>query len=323
MKTEYTISWVALFRIVTVGFSVFLIWKLTNVILMVAVALMLASAFHPIVLKLQKWMPASVASIVVIMFLILPIFLLGFSFIPNLISQFPDILNVLDRVLRQSSFLPEPLRNVDLSSYAQNIGTYLLRSTSAITNFVTTIIAIIFLSLYFLIDSRRLIKLLGAFVPDGKEKQVVAIADQLNKINGHYIRGNLLISVICGLIIFIGLGTLGVPFAGSLALFAALTDLLPLVGAVIGIVPAAIIGFSVSPTVGVLVVILFLVYQQFENNILAPNVYTKALDISPALSFIAVIVGATLFGMIGAFISLPIAASVPYLVKYVRDNSFE
>src|SRR3989344_2041982 len=113
MKTEYTISWVALFRIVTVVSAVFLLWKLTNVILMIAVALMLASAFHPIVLKLQKWMPVSIASILVITFLVLPIFLIGFSFFPNLISQFPDILIALDRVLRQTAFLPEPLRNID------------------------------------------------------------------------------------------------------------------------------------------------------------------------------------------------------------------
>lgn len=320
MKTEYTISWQTIYRILIAGVCIFLALRLLNVILMVIVSSMLAFAFHPYVAKLQKYVPGPVASVIVVLTMFLPLLLVGFSIIPNLIAQFPEILKALDKVLNQSSFLPPSLRSVDLSQYAQNIGSYLLQSTSKITNFVTTFLAILFLSLYFLVDSKRLIKTVASVVPDKKEKNLSGFFDEVIRINGLYIRGNLLISVICGVIIFLGLATLRVPFAAPLALFAAITDLLPLVGAVIGIIPAAIIGFSVSPTVGILTIVLFFVYQQFENNVVAPNVYNRALDISPALSFIAVIVGATLFGMIGAFISLPIAASVPYLVRYLKDN---
>jgi len=143
---------------------------------------------------------------------------------------------------------------------------------------------------------------------------------ELTRINGQYIRGNLLISLICGIIIFFGLLILHVPFAASLALFAAITDLLPLIGGIVGAAPAVIIGFAVSPVIGLLVLALFLIYQMIENNILSPNVYNQALDISPALSFIAVIVGASLFGMLGAFIALPVAASIPTIIKYLKSS---
>ncbi|HSX18606.1 MAG TPA: AI-2E family transporter [Candidatus Saccharimonadales bacterium] len=323
MKTEYTISWRTIFRLIIAGVSIFLIWKLASIILMIIVAMMLASAFHPFVTRLEKFMPATLASILVMVAMFIPIVLIFLAFIPNLISQFPEIVALLGKVLNNSIFLPEPLRSLDLTNYAQNIASYLLKSTPAVTSFLTRFVTIIFLSLYFLIDSRRLLRLFTGLVPDKREKKLLEIVDTLGAINGHYIRGNLLISVICGTVIFFGLFALRIPFAGPLALFAAVMDLLPLIGAVIGIIPAAIIGFALSPTIGFLVVALFLVYQQLENNVIAPNVYNRALSISPALSFIAVIVGGALFGMIGAFISLPIAASIPTVVAYLKGNPWE
>jgi len=90
-----------------------------------------------------------------------------------------------------------------------------------------------------------------------------------------------------------------------------------LIGALIGTVPAVILAFSISPITGVLVLALFMIYQQFENNVLAPNIYNKVLAISPTLSFLAVLVGGSLFGIIGAFISLPIAASIPTVISFL------
>src|SRR4029079_6425397 len=131
-----------------------------------------------------------------------------------------------------------------------------------------------------------------------------------------YIRGNLLISLICGLIISTGLLIIGIPYAIVLGIFAGIVDLLPLIGAVIGMTPAVILAFSISPTTGILVLTLFLLYQQFENNVLAPTIYNKVLALSPTLSFLAVIIGGSLFGIIGAFIALPIAASLPTIISF-------
>lgn len=156
--------------------------------------------------------------------------------------------------------------------------------------------------------------------PEDNRIKVQKLAEDLTKINGQYIRGNLLISLICGITIFVGLVLIDVPYAAPLALFAALVDMLPQIGAVIGATPAVIIAFAVNPTAGVLTLLLFIIYQQIENNILSPNIYNKALNLSPALSFIAVLVGGSLAGIVGAFIALPIAASIPTIINYVKDN---
>ncbi len=317
---ENTISWKSIFRIIIAALGVYLVWTLSQLILIIITSVMLASAFYPIVRVLERKMSATLAAILVFSLLLLPIILILFTFIPNLIQQFPEILKTVNIIIDKSSIVPASVKNIDLSQYGTNIATYLLHSTSKVTGFVTAFVTLIFLTLYFLIDSNRLLKLVLHIIGDDYERKLKKSAEELIKINGHYIRGNLLISVICGLVIFIGLLVLRVPYAASLALFAAITDLLPLVGAFVGIIPAAIIGFAISPATGILTIVLFLAYQSFENNIISPNVYNRALDISPALSFIAVLVGATLFGMLGAFIALPIAASIPTLVKYIKPS---
>ncbi len=320
---EHTVSWRSIFRVIIAGLTVYLLWRLTEVALIILTAMMLAAAFHPVVAKLKTKIPTTLAAILVILLLLSPIVVIAFNIIPNLVDQFPAILATVSSILNKTSILPPSIRNIDLSQYTKDIGTYLVHSTSIITNFVTTFITVIFLTLYFLVDSERLLHLIYDIVPQDYEQKAKNLISELGRVNGQYIRGNLIISVICGIIIFTGLTILHIPFAGSLALFAAITDLLPLIGAFLGAAPAVIIAFSISPTIGLLTLALFVVYQQLENNLFAPNVYTRALDLSPALSFISVIIGAALFGIFGAFIALPIAASIPTIITFVRTNNLK
>ena len=157
--------------------------------------------------------------------------------------------------------------------------------------------------------------------PDQEKKKVQGMLTEIAQVNGQYIRGNIIISIICMVVTFAGLVALNIPYALPLAIFAGILDLLPLVGASIGAIPAIIFGFAISPTKGVLVIILNVLYQQLENGIISPLIYNKALHISPALSFLAVVIGGGLFGILGAFLALPIAASIPAMIKYVHGYS--
>ncbi len=320
---EHTISWRSIFRIILTGLFILLCIKLVGVVLIIVVSMMVAAAFSPIVNKLKTKMPIALASVLVMLALLSPIVIVSISIIPNLIQQFPDILHTINSTLGKMTILPSSIRELDLTQYTSNIASYILQSTSKITSFITTFITVVFLTLYFLIDSEKLLSLIYSFVPENYNEKAKQLVAEVSRVNGQYIRGNLLISVICGIVIFIGLSILKVPYAGSLALFAAIVDLLPLVGAFLGAVPAVILAFSISPLIGILTIALFLIYQQVENNLLAPNIYTRALDLSPALSFISVIIGASLFGMFGAFIALPVAASLPTIINFIKGNHFK
>lgn len=314
---EITPSWTALFRILAVVLALVMIWELHGVIIIVVLSAMLSASLYPLVRFLNRWFPLTISSIITLLLLIVPVIASIVVIIPNFIDQFPGLLKTLNLIVVRSAFLPESIRQIDFTQYTQSGINYLVNSSSRITGTLTTIIAIIFMTLYALIDSRRLGRIILSFIPPDRRNDFLTLIRELYVINGHYIRGNLLISLICGTIITTGLLAFNVPYAIPLGILAGILDLLPLIGAATGAVPALIIGFALSPTTGFLVLILFVLYQQFENNILAPSIYNRVLDLSPSLSFLSVIIGATLFGITGAFVALPLAASLPTIIRFI------
>ncbi|MBI1863017.1 AI-2E family transporter [Candidatus Microgenomates bacterium] len=318
---EHPLSWQALFRILILLMGIYFVWKTGSILVLILVSAMLAAALNPLVRRLNKRLPLFVSTFIVVFLLFIPFVILGAIVIPSFIREFPGVVHTVNRIVRSSSILPDSLRNIDLTQYVQSSGTYVLKSTSIITGVVTSIITLLFLTFYFIYDSRRLVGLGLSVFPKDRRHRLIQLFRELADVNGQYIRGNLIISLICGVTIYIGLMLMGIPFAAPLAMFAAIMDLLPLVGSTIGLIPALIIGFAISPIAALLVLVLFLVYQQIENAILAPTIYNKALNISPAISFLAVLMGSALFGIVGAFLSLPIAASLPAIIQYAREEN--
>lgn len=281
---------------------------------------MVASALEPAVNWLNKKLSLTLSAAIVVIALILPLVYVVGAVIPDFISQFPEISNRITNTLAHLDFLPPFLRQLDFSQYFQNSSSYLLESTKIISNFFFEAVTFIFLVFYLLIDGKILYRLISVSMSSKKRKNVEKILAELGRISGQYIRGNLLISFICAATIFIGLFFLGIPYALPLAIFAGVLDLLPLIGSTIGAVPAVILGFTISPLTGLLTMALFGVYQAIENDILAPNIYNKVLNLLPFLSFVSVIIGSIMFGIAGAFLALPIAAGVPTVIKYFEEG---
>ncbi len=316
---EHPLSWRALGRVVAVGLIVFLSWKAIWIFVDILIALMLATALYPIVEKVNKKLPLLLSIVTVIVGILLPFAILGFFIIPALTKQLPDLLNAFYGVISHATFLPDSIRNFDLIEYANQHTADLLASSPTIFLGIVSVLAIFFSMFYFILDHGQLTKLFLSLFPGKERAKIKALGHQLATVNGQYIRGNIIISFICGAILFIGLEIIGVPYALPLAIFAGIMDLLPLVGSTIGSIPAIVIAFTISPLKGILVLILHLVYQQTENAIISPAIYNKALNLSPALGFLSVVVGGGLFGIVGAFLALPVAASIPVLLHYFHD----
>jgi len=145
----------------------------------------------------------------------------------------------------------------------------------------------------------------------GDERHWVArIGENFLRATGGYVRGNLAISLVAGVASYIVLKILGVPYAETLAVLVAILDIVPLVGATIGAVIVCIVGFATGGAVdGIVLVIFFVAYQQFENNVLQNVVYAKTLTLSPLVVFIAALIGATLAGIVGVLLAIPLASA--------------
>ena len=135
-----------------------------------------------------------------------------------------------------------------------------------------------------------------------------------------YISGNLLISVICGVLTYVVLKIFGVPFAGLIALFVALVDLIPLVGATLGAVVAGIAGFVHSVPAGIAVVVFFVVYQQLENHLLQPWIFSRTVKLNPLAVLVAILLAVELAGILGALLAIPIAGIIQVVLRDVWDN---
>jgi predicted PurR-regulated permease PerM len=133
-------------------------------------------------------------------------------------------------------------------------------------------------------------------------------------LTANYIIGNLIISLAAGVTAFIVFSAIGLPYAVALATWVGLMDLIPAIGALIGMIPALIVASQVGMKEVVFAIIFFVLYQQFENYVIAPRVMRKAVNLNPALVVIALLVGGSLAGLVGALLALPVAALAKVLV---------
>jgi predicted PurR-regulated permease PerM len=163
------------------------------------------------------------------------------------------------------------------------------------------------------------------FRPSRAERFVRVYEQSARAVTG-YMFGNVLTSFIAGIIVFITLSALGVPFPLLLGLWVALVDLLPLVGGLIAGVPTVAIAFLHSPVAGVVTLAVFIVYQQVENHVLNPVVMSRTVRLNPLWVLLAVlagaklgsVVGGALGAFVGALIGIPVGGAVQVVVREIR-----
>lgn len=175
---------------------------------------------------------------------------------------------------------------------------------------VASIVTIFLLALFIEIEAPTLYKALTTLVGSSKRSSVYRIRERLVKAITGFVLGNVVTSIIAGIVVYVTLLALGVPFAIVLAVWVALVDLLPLVGGLLAGVPTVLFALLHSVSAGVIAAVVFIVYQQIENHVLNPLVMSRAVRLNPLWVLIAVLVGAHLFGFIGALIGIPAAATI-------------
>ncbi|HEU5368240.1 MAG TPA: AI-2E family transporter [Ktedonobacterales bacterium] len=210
------------------------------------------------------------------------------------------------------SAIPDQLGNL-----LGQAGPLLLNIPAAILSAITGIIIILFMALFWVAftDGLRAF-FLGCFPPRLRSTGA-QVLDEMSIRLGGYVRGVLINMVVVGMLSGIAVWLLGLPFALLLAVFAGLTEAIPLVGPWIGAIPAVLLGFSISPTTGLLVILAYLLIQQLENHTLVPLVMNRTVKLSPLTTLVAVTIGALLQGLLGVLLAVPLAAVVQVLVVRV------
>lgn len=207
-----------------------------------------------------------------------------------------------------------------IKSFAKGLSTPAAGVLRGVATGVAGVVTIFVLAYLMVLEGPKVVNGSLSLLQEETRPRVRAVAaDCAQSITG-YLSGNLLISVICGVLTYAVLLIMGVPFAGLIALFVALADLIPLVGATLGAIVALIAAAIHSVPALIVVAVFFVIYQQLENHLLQPLILSRTVKLNPLTVLIAILVAVELAGVLGAFLAIPIAGMIQVIARDVWDH---
>ena len=307
------------------------LWLLSNVVLLAFAAILVAILLRAIADTISRYSPlGSTAALIVTVLLIAALVAGTFALvgaqiwaqirdlttqIPELVASLGDYLGVAD--LDKS--LAEKLR-----SFASRGDTFV--GVAGFTlNFLDAVLTVALLVIAGIYLAARPNSYRRGFLLLWPSPSRAPIAEAMNasgKALRHWLLGQLAAMTIVGVLSAIGLTLLGVPSVLALAFIAALTDFVPIIGPIVGGIPAALLGFSVSPATSLWVVGLYLLIQQIEGNVVQPLVQSRAVDLPPVVTLFSLLAFGVLFGPLGVLLATPLAVLVMVCIKvlYIRNT---
>ena len=311
--------------------ALYLLYRVRSVVGLVLISVFLAIALGPAVDFFNRRRVPRVASILIVYLLIfLAIFGVGLLIVPPVVSETTALAENVPRYideLRRSEAIRAYDDRYDLTGRLQEQAGELPRRLGAAAGALQSVtvgvfstffqlITVLVMTLFLLLDGKAISNFVFQQLSARGERRAHTIAANIYKAVGGYVTGAFSIALLAGLSTFIVLSLLGVPFAVPLALMMGFLDLIPLVGATVaGVLIAIVCAFQDFPTTLIIWSVWFLVYQQVENNVLQPFVYRRTVALAPLLVIVAVLMGASLLGVLGALLAIPVAAALQILVK--------
>jgi predicted PurR-regulated permease PerM len=317
-----------------------LIYRTKDILLLIVVAGFIALLLNPIVVLVQRHLvPRRGAAVAIVTLLATLVFIglaLAFGYpLVNGITHLSDALpgyianaqhnrGWIGHLVTRYHIQDWVQRNTPkLVAYAQSLSKPALSIGAGALSLVIELLTIFFLVLLLLIEAPKMRAWILSQMRPARAAKVTAVAAEVNQAVAGYMLGNLMTSLIAGIVVFVTLMVLGVPYPLLWGLWVALVDFLPMIGGALAGIPTALFAFTHSLTAGIVTAIVFLTYQQVENHILNPVIMAKTVKISPLLVLVAVLVGASLGSLVGglfggfvaALLAIPLAGALQVLVR--------
>jgi predicted PurR-regulated permease PerM len=313
-------------------------YTVRRVLTWIVIAAFFAVALHPVASWLERritWCKRWLSTLVV--FLVVFAVLVGLVtlFVVPLVNEGGRFADQLPQLIRDTQAGRGPLGGLierfrlreylsqhgdQLRSYLGGLGAPTLAFLRGAATTIAGIITIFVLAYLMVLEGPRAVDAFLALFDTRRAERIRRVGRDCARTVTGYITGNLLISLICGLLTYVVLLVLHVPFAALIALFVAIADLIPLVGATLGAVVAALAGFAHSLIAGIVVIVFFIVYQQVENHLLQPVILSRTVRLNPLTVLISILIAADLAGILGALLAIPVAGMVQIIVRDVWDE---
>ncbi|PIS13720.1 MAG: hypothetical protein COT67_00405 [Candidatus Tagabacteria bacterium CG09_land_8_20_14_0_10_41_14] len=301
------------------------LYYIKDVVAVVLFSIVIASAIEPAAVWLEKRkIPRALAvlSIYLIVFfifgslfyLVLPTFLSDLS---QFVNDFPTYLKNSESLRSLYGILPFT-GDGSFSSVAEEVLSRLQNQLSSITvgffaaatkvfGGVLSFFLMIVLSFYLAVQKNGLENFLRIVTPVEYENYILGLWERSRKKIGNWMKGQVVLGIVVGVLVFLGLSILRIEYALTFALLAAVFELIPIFGPILASIPAIIVAFFQSPTLALAAIGLYVIIQQFENHLIYPLVVRKIIGLPPIMVILAIIIGAKLGGFFGVLLAVPMA----------------
>jgi predicted PurR-regulated permease PerM len=306
--------------------------KAQSVLILLVVAMFIAVGLNPLVeWFIRRGVKRPLAVAIVFILLLAAFAGIGFAIVPvvteqvnALIKNAPGWLDLLTKsrtlndLNERYDFIHKAQDYIANPDFGRKAFGGVLGATKFVANAVFSAFTVLILTLYFLASLPAVKRAVYGLVPRSRRTRVSRLSDEILRGVGGYVSGQALVALTAGVCAFIFLEIVGLgKYAVALAIVVLLTDFIPMVGSLIGIIIVSLVGFTDSLWVGVSCVIYGIIYQQFENYVVYPRVMRRAVDIPGAVTVIAALLGGALLGIVGALLAIPTAAAVLLIIREV------
>jgi predicted PurR-regulated permease PerM len=312
-------------------------WEVRRVLTWIVVAALLAIILGPLVDLTERRLHLRRAVATLLVFLVALVAFAGILtlFIRPLASEGPQFIDRVPGYVEQARNGRGPVgrlvQRYNLDEYLQRNQGRLRESANRLTtpalgvlrSIFSTVVALVTIFVLTFLMVLQGPKVLAAWVsalPQRRQERVRRVASDSAKAVTGYMTGNLLISIVAGAVTYVVLWIMGVPYKGVVALFVGFADLIPLVGATIGAVVAVAVAALHSLPAAIVVLVVFIVYQQLENHVLQPVIMSRTVDLSALTVLVSILIGVELFGFLGALLAIPVAGVFQVIFRDVYDG---
>jgi predicted PurR-regulated permease PerM len=296
--------------------GLWLIIQIRDILFLLFIAFLLATALYPLVVLLEKIRIPRLLAILIVYAVIFGVFgIFVVSSIPTLVTQTTKLVEELPAVVAKVL----PYWNINLTAVVTQLaplGENVVNFTVGIfSNIITTVMVLVF-TFYFLLERRRIKKIIADTFGEPIADRSITILRAIELRLGAWVRGELILMISIGLVVYIGLMILHVDFALPIAIVSGVLEIIPNIGPIISAIPAVLIGLSMSPLVALSVIVLYVIVHQVEGNIVVPIIMKQSVGLSPLVSILALLIGGRLAGVTGAVVAVPVLLVCQVLIQY-------
>lgn len=328
-ESNITISTATMFKAVALLVALWLVYLTADILLLVLAAVFLSAALRPGVDWLQqRHLPRAVSmlGIYAVLFAVLSTAVILIvppvaDEVKTLALTFPDLYTKffawLTNYSPQLAATPATQALQELSRAITSATQGVVATIAGIFGGLFSFFMVLVMTFYLVVDENAIERSVAA-LPTTAQRYLTGLYGRLEEQIGRWLRAQLLLMALVGLLVYLILLVLGMRYAVLLAVVAGLTEFVPYLGPLIGAIPAILLAYAISPAMAGAVAIGYYLVQIFENNVLTPKIMERAVGLSPIISIVAFLIGGKIGGITGAFLAIPLATAGHVIIKETR-----